>query len=80
MEGPINDEIAALRALWAEEESDAKARRDAAQREKLEKRRELLRSGQWKPDCRCDTCLRAVLELTAPAGLCEKAQHGNQWW
>jgi hypothetical protein len=42
MEQPARDEIARLRALWAQQEEDQKARRDAAQREKLEQRRESI--------------------------------------
>ena len=79
MQNPIDDEIVRLRALWAEEAADAKARRDAAQREKLEKRRDLLRSGNWKPDCQCNDCLRAVLELD-PSKVCASGKALGQWW
>lgn len=70
------DEIMRLRALWAKEEADAKARGDAAEREKREHRRDALRAGQWKPSCCCDVCLRAVFSLTAPEGFCK---YGKNW-
>ena len=72
-------EIARLRALWAEEEADAKARRDAVQREKLKMRRERLLAGQWKPDCQCNDCLHAVLEMD-PSKVCANGKTLGQWW
>ena len=75
----MNDEIARLRALWAEQDMEAKVRRDAAQREKLEKRRESLQSGQWKPDCQCDDCVAAVLEMD-PSKVCSKGKSLGRWW
>jgi hypothetical protein len=72
--------VSRIRALWAKQEADALAQYDAAVRRKLESYRAQLQEGSWEPPCTCDRCLISILQLTAPAGLCEDAQRGTIWW
>jgi hypothetical protein len=72
-------EIARLRALWLQQAQDAQAARDAAQRERLERHRERLQSGLWKPDCTCNSCLTAVLDLN-PSMVCARGKTLSRWW
>lgn len=74
------EEIEQLRAAWAAEEVEQKEREENARIEKLKMRRDRLRSGEWKPICKCDDCLNAVLNLSAPDGVCANALLSCQWW
>jgi hypothetical protein len=76
---PIERELEALKAMWAEDEAELQRRQEAARAQKLEQRRESLLSGDWKPMHRCDVCLRAILSME-PSQVCDEARHGELWW
>jgi hypothetical protein len=74
------EELQAVKLMWAEDEEDRRRRQEAARAEKLQMRRDHLLSGQWRPQHRCDRCIIAILEMD-PSGVCaEGMQHGEHWW
>jgi hypothetical protein len=75
----VDSEILDIREDWANQEQEREQQRAEALRLRLEKRRETLRNREWKPDCTCDDCLRAVLTLD-PSTVCEQGKRRGQWW
>jgi hypothetical protein len=77
----IDKEIQGLMTSWTEETEEQKQREAQAQREHLERVRERLRSGKWKPWGHvCPVCLRAILTLQ-PELVCEEGRrNGAHWW
>lgn len=76
----VDKQIHALRNHWQAEDLAQEERIREAQRVKLEKARTRLQNREWKPDCICDQCLRAVFEMTAPDGLCPQARKMSKFW
>lgn len=78
-------EIQHLKKQRATQEAERADRLKAGRLRTLERRREELLNGSWKPwhAYDCDTCLRAILEKN-PEGICEYAKSGGgcteRWW
>jgi hypothetical protein len=71
-------EIRQLREMWTRADAELEQRKAAARLVKLAGRKADLLRGSWKPECRCDSCLRAVLGMD-PTLVCERGK-SVQWW
>lgn len=75
----VDQEIREVRAMWALEEADRAEQKAALYREFLQNRRDTMLAGSFRPDCRCDCCVRAVLGMD-PSLVCERGKEKTRWW
>jgi hypothetical protein len=72
-------EAKALLEAWEEEEKERKRRVAERKREHLERLRDRMRAGEWKPSHQCLDCVKAVL-LCQPELACPQAAKKGRWW
>jgi len=81
----IDQQIDELRTRWSVDEFERQQRKEERRQEVLLRAKNRLLSGEWIPKvCQCSRCLRSVLEMTAPDGLCDVGRTAGErygvWW
>jgi hypothetical protein len=73
----VRAEAAALLQRWQQEDEERIAAVAQAKRENLERRRDDMRAGRWKPH-QCPVCVEAVLQCIPST--CPEARRLGRWW